>query len=227
MINVFDEFTQLHEVVLGSVDLALTDPMEFEEAKLVRDVFEQTKEDLNTIKKIYELCGITVHRPKIIPQTSETVKTPTFETPGVRNPLSPRDPFIVIGNTLLETACYKPECHFEYVYHKELFLNQWNKHDCGWLKMPSPLLQHPVDWNAEPVLDAAQICRLGDTLLVCNNGAANQSGVRWLRQHFPKFDILELDEPFTGHIDAQLKILRPGLLISPHSVADLPYFFKN
>jgi len=227
MINVWDEFTQLQEVVLGNVDPALVDYLDVEEAELVREVFYQTQEDLNTIEHIYTKCGIEVNRPNITSKTSQLVCTPTFDTPGVRNPLSPRDPFIVLGNTILETACYKPECHFEYVYYKQMFTHKWNKYKCGWQRMPQPLLIQDVDADAEPVLDAAQICRLGDTLVVSNTGAANASGVRWLRQHFDNYSIIEANTPVSGHIDAQLKILRPGLLISPHPLEHLPDCFAN
>jgi N-dimethylarginine dimethylaminohydrolase len=226
MINVWDEFTQLKEVVLGNVDPALVDHLDIEEAQLVREVFYQTQEDLNTIEQVYTECGILVHRPDITSNTSQLVNTPTFSTPGVRNPLSPRDPFIVLGNTILETACCKPEAHFEYVYYKQLFTQKWDQYECGWQRMPQPLHTQDIELDVEPILDAAQICRLGDTLVVSTTGAANASGVRWLQQHFD-YNIILANPPVTGHIDAQLKILRPGLLISPHPLEHLPDCFSN
>ena len=227
MISVYDEFTQLKEVILGDVNIGLTKHLKSHEKTLVEEILLETKENLNDIQKIYESCGITVHRPNIQEEFSETIQSPFFSTKGIRNPLSPRDAFIVIGNTILETAGYREDMMFEYLYYKKIFMEQWKHNTCDWNKMPSPSYHNDIEDNIEPMLDAAQIMRLGENLLVSEQGAANAFGIEWLQRHMPKFNVIKAGKVITGHIDAQIKIVRPGLIITPHVVDNLPKCFEN
>ena len=61
MIKVYDEFTQLKEVILGNINKELVKYVPKDEQSLILDIFDQTIEDLDAIQKIYqELRGITV-----------------------------------------------------------------------------------------------------------------------------------------------------------------------
>lgn len=232
MINVFDEFTQLEEVVLGTVNHKLIQYVPLDEQSLISDIFDQTAEDLDQIQKIYEQHSIKVHRPKILPEYSNIIHTPNFMTKGIRNPLSPRDTFIILGNTILETAGYRPDMVYENLYYKDIFISQYKNHNCNWIKMPTPsydsnCITHDLITNSEPIIDAAQILRLGDTLIISNQGAVNDCGIDWIERHFQDYKVVKTGEHINGHIDAQLKIVRPGLLISPHKKNCLPECFHN
>ena len=227
MINVYDEFTQLKEVILGDVNMGLTKYLDFHEKEIVTEILLETKDNITEIQKIYESCGIKVHRPKISKQFDQQIMTPYFNTNGIRNPLSPRDPFIVLGDCILETAGYREDMMFEFLYYKEIFLNKFKTHKSRWVKMPAPSYTNDIDEDIEPILDAAQIMRLGKNIIVSEYGAANLPGVDWLKRHFPEFDIIGAGKKIQGHIDAQIKIVRPGLLISPHPSSDLPNCFSN
>ena len=121
MIKVYDEFTQLKEVILGNINKELVKYVPKDEQSLILDIFDQTIEDLDAIQKIYQDNGIIVHRPKLSSDYSNIIFTPNSTTKGVRNPLSPRDAFIVIGNTLLETAGYRADMMFEHLFYKNIF----------------------------------------------------------------------------------------------------------
>ena len=231
MFRVYDEFTKLQKVIVGDLDVNTTLLCDKDVRSFVYDVFQQTKEDLNALQKIYERHKIEVYRPNINNlKNSKNTKTEDYP---VINPLAVRDNFIVLGDTLLETASFKHMSHFEYLYYKDIFTNQWqsNKHN-KWLKMPSPMLSSDSVTDDdileyEPILDAAQILRFGDTLIVSSTGAVNQLGIDWLKQHFAQYKFVILDDTIKGHIDGQIKIVRPGLLMTPHPVDKLPSIFKN
>ena len=231
MIRINDEFTQLKEVVLGRVNPNLIHFVPHEEQSLVQDIFYQTEDDLENIQKIYEQHNIMVNRPNILPKHSAPITTPNFKTQGIRNPLAPRDCFIMIGNTILETAGHRSDMVFEYLYYKKIFLENF-KRGSRWVKMPLPSFDDncmSVDeiYNNEPIVDAAQIARLGDSLLVSSRGAVNQLGITWIKQHFPNHKIIDMGKHVEGHIDAQLKMIRPGLMITPHAKENLPSCLNN
>jgi|TARA_R100000030_G_scaffold41860_1_gene31445 glycine amidinotransferase len=226
MFKVYDEFTQLKQVVLGDVNMNLLDHVDRHEKLFITEIFEETKENLNTIAKIYESHGVKVNRPVIHESFSQNIVMPFNNTQGIRNPLSPRDTFIMLGSTMLETAGYRADMLFEYMYYKNLFTSNWNNNKHRWIKMPSPMYAEELS-NEEPIIDAAQIMRMGDHIIVSENGAVNNLGIKWLEQHFDEFTIIRCGEHIQGHVDGQIKILKPGLIITPHPKNHLPDCFQS
>lgn len=231
--KVYDEFTKLRKVVLGDINFNLLQYVDTKYRNYVTTIFEETAEDLNDIEHVYQNLGIEVYRPKIKQCLSNNVITPYYSTNGVRNPLSPRDSFIMIGDTLLETASHKKESVFEHLYYKELFLNLYDEFNINWQKMPMPTLnencfdEEQFLTNKEPILDAAQITRCGKHLFVSSQGAGNARGLEWIKRHFPSYNVVDFGKTITGHTDGQVKIIKPGLLMSPYSKPKLPSEFKN
>jgi N-dimethylarginine dimethylaminohydrolase len=63
------------------------------------------------------------------------------------------------------------------------------------------------------VLDAANICRLGDTWLFLESASGNRAAYEWLCEKFPNIKI-ELVNFYSGvHIDSTITPLREGLVI--------------
>ena len=62
------------------------------------------------------------------------------------------------------------------------------------------------------VLDAANVCRLGDTWLFLESASGNRAAYKWLCQQLPDIKI-ELCNFYSGvHIDSTIAPLRPGLV---------------
>jgi glycine amidinotransferase/scyllo-inosamine-4-phosphate amidinotransferase 1 len=62
-------------------------------------------------------------------------------------------------------------------------------------------------------LDAANICRLGDTWLFLESASGNRAAYEWLCQQFPKITI-EMVNFYAGvHIDSTITPLREGLVL--------------
>ena len=232
MINVYDDFTRLNEVILGDVNMHLLDTVDSKYRQQIGDIFSQTKEDLDTIQNIFQSKGVEVHRPETSADLAKTINTPLWTEQGVRNCLSPRDSFAVIGDVLLEAASHKRSSQFESLYYKNIFIELF-KQGSKWISMPKPALSDysydPETYltNIEPVLDTAQIARLGDRLLVSTSGAGNLLGVEWIERTFDRFEVIRMDECFSGHLDAQIKIIRPGLVISPYPKDKHPEFMQS
>jgi glycine amidinotransferase/scyllo-inosamine-4-phosphate amidinotransferase 1 len=67
--------------------------------------------------------------------------------------------------------------------------------------------------NAGMTLDAANICRLGDTWLFLQSASGNISAYYWIKEKFPKITI-ELCDFYSGvHIDSTIVPLREGLVL--------------
>jgi glycine amidinotransferase/scyllo-inosamine-4-phosphate amidinotransferase 1 len=63
------------------------------------------------------------------------------------------------------------------------------------------------------VLDAANVCRLGDTWLFLESAAGNRAAYDWLCEKFPEVNI-ELCNFYSGvHIDSTIVPLREGLVL--------------
>jgi N-dimethylarginine dimethylaminohydrolase len=184
------------------------------------------------MQKIFQDKGIKVHRPAVSKELSKTINTPLWTEHGVRNCLSPRDSFAVIGNVLLEAASHKRSSQFESLYYKDIFIELFKKGG-KWISMPTPALSdNSYDsatylTNIEPILDTAQIARFGNRLLISTSGAGNLLGVEWIERMFNNFEVIRMNECFSGHLDAQIKIIRPGLVISPYPKDKHPDFMKN
>lgn len=232
MINVYDDFTRLNEVILGDVNMYLLDTVDVKYRQQIEDIFLQTKDDLDSIQNILESKGVKVHRPNIKEEFAKTIITPTWSEKGIRNCLSPRDSFAVIGNVLLEAASHKRSSHFESLYYKDIFVQLFKKGG-KWISMPQPALSdlsyndESYLTNIEPVMDTAQLARFGNRLLVSTRGAGNLLGAEWIARTFDNFDVVYMDNCFSGHLDAQIKIIRPGLIISPYAREKHPDFMQK
>jgi N-dimethylarginine dimethylaminohydrolase len=84
--------------------------------------------------------------------------------------------------------------------------------------------------DQDMTLDAANICRLGDTWLFLESASGNRSAYYWLKSKFPKINI-ELCNFYAGvHIDSTITPLREGLVMlnaGRVTEANCPKAFKD
>ena len=63
------------------------------------------------------------------------------------------------------------------------------------------------------VLDAANVCRLNDTLLYLESASGNRAAAVWLKAHLPEWNV-EICNFYAGvHIDSTVVPLREGLVL--------------
>jgi len=171
----------------------------------------------------------------------QSIKTPYWSLTNTNENSCPRDTFSILGNTILEAPMSWRCRYFEsQVYHTPL-LKLWNANKGSrWVQPPKPLMrkdlynlnyptflldridfaerfEYMLNDNAEPVFDAADILRCGKDLFVQKGFTTNFNGIEWLRREFGEdFRIHETrfnNNVAPCHIDAQLTILRPGLMM--------------
>jgi glycine amidinotransferase/scyllo-inosamine-4-phosphate amidinotransferase 1 len=221
MINSWNEWDPLQEIVVGIADHAnwpSTDPVFAKEATktLWTDtpvpsgavpswIVDQANEDLNQLANTLVQYGVTVSRPEPIN---------FVERQGMYN-YCPRDRLLIAGNTVVDVNMMYP-CR-----NQEIDALSKAIGDASVITMPR---------DQGMILDAANICRLGDTWLFLESYSGNRLAYNWLCNQFPNINI-ELCNFYAGvHIDSTIVPLREGLvLLNGHRVneSNCPQAFNS
>lgn len=221
MINSVNEWDPLEEVVVGIADHAnwpSNDPVFAEEASktlwtetpvpsgaVPQWIIDEANEDLNKLASVLVKHGVTVRRPCPI----------NFQqTDGMYN-YCPRDRLLIAGDTVVDTAMMYP-CRDQEIKALDRII------------FGEKIISMPRDQGM--VLDAANICRLGNTWLFLESYSGNKPAYNWLQQQFPNINI-ELVNFYSGvHIDSTVIPLREGLVLlngSRVNNSNMPQAFKD
>ena len=204
-INTYNEWDPLETVVVGSATAAnwpSSDPIFAEEGQkttwtetpvpsgpVPEFIVDQANRELDTLSETLLRYGATVHRPRPMDFVEEK---------GLYN-YCPRDRLLVWGNTVVDVNMMYP-CR-----------NQEIKNYYRVLSEARTILTMPRDSGM--VLDAANVCRLGDTWLFLESASGNRAAYEWLCEKFPQVNI-ELCNFYAGvHIDSTIVPLREGLVM--------------
>lgn len=221
MINSWNEWDPLQEIVVGIADHAnwpSTDPVFAKEATktlwtetpvpsgaVPSWIVDQANEDLNQLANTLVQYGVTVSRPEPIN---------FVERQGMYN-YCPRDRLLIAGNTVVDVNMMYP-CR-----NQEIDALSKAIGDASVITMPR---------DQGMILDAANICRLGDTWLFLESYSGNRLAYNWLCNQFPNINI-ELCNFYAGvHIDSTIVPLREGLvLLNGHRVneSNCPQAFNS
>jgi len=231
-VKVNNSYERLRSIMLGDIDFSVLDSVEHRREK-IEHIFYRTKEQLNDLQKHFEDIGIEVFRPECFDHGKQLI-TPYWESKGHRIPLTPRDCFLVIDDTIYETASWTPEAAFSTWNYRHVLRQAFND-GANWLPMPMPL--HKIDEadeldndipNLDPIIDGPCLYLNNDNIFVCDKGAGNQRGVEWFKRQHPDktFHILD-SQHFQGHLDCHFNILREGLIATFHPKEHFPEYFAN
>ena len=233
MIKINNTYDKLQEVLLGDLDKNILSLAPEEHKDKLEFIFDVTIDDLNNIQKIFESMDIIVHRPKFW-NCNQELRTPFYSMQGHKVPLTPRDHFLVLGDTIIETSSWNREAVFTSFYYRDLFVDYFKK-GASWLSMPlathnPQYIDDMDDWipNNEPMIDAPNLTLYNDTIFVADYGANNQLGVEWVKRHFPQYNYIHMDRRhFQGHLDSHFNIVAPGKILTWHPKEHFPEYFKN
>jgi glycine amidinotransferase/scyllo-inosamine-4-phosphate amidinotransferase 1 len=221
MINSWNEWDPLQEIVVGIADHAnwpSTDPVFAKEATktlwtetpvpsgaVPSWIVDEANEDLNQLANTLVQYGVTVSRPEPIN---------FVERQGMYN-YCPRDRLLIAGNTVVDVNMMYP-CR-----NQEIDALSKAIGDASVITMPR---------DQGMILDAANICRLGNTWLFLESYSGNRLAYNWLCNQFPDINI-ELCNFYAGvHIDSTIVPLREGLvLLNGHRVneSNCPQAFNS
>lgn len=249
-VNSYNEWDPLEEVIVGRLEGATIPSnhvsVTFNLPPLAAKVYRLAagfrypkwmvrlaQRELDEFIRILEGEGVTVRRPDII-DFSTRYRSRHWSSRGFCV-ACPRDPFLIVGDEIIETpSCWRSR-YFEADAYRSLFKEYFSK-GARWTAAPRPqLLDDLFDYGYrapepgeaqrfvvnefEPVFDAADFVRCGRDLFVTRSNVTNRLGIEWLRRHLgPTFRIHEIEsrcrQPM--HIDSTFMPLAPGkVLVNP------------
>ena len=205
MISSNNEWDPLEKIIVGSATNAnwpMSDPVFAEEARnslwtetpapsgpVTQWIVDEANKELDILAETLARYGATVYRPK---------EMDFVEVNGMYN-YCPRDRLLIAGNTLVDCNMMYPCRNQEIKNYYRLIAESTN------------IITMPRD--AGMVLDAANICRLGNTWLFLESASGNRVAYDWLCRKFPQINI-ELCNFYSGvHIDSTITPLREGLVM--------------
>ena len=222
MINSRNEWDPLEACVVGSATAAnwpTSDPVFAQESDkttwsqtpvpsgpVLGEIVDQANRELDVLCETLARYGATVYRPSPMDFVAEQ---------GMYN-YCPRDRLLVWKDIIVDVNMMYP-CRNQEIQNYTRLLEQARQ-----------VLIMPRDQGM--ILDAANVCRLGDTWLFLESASGNREAYEWLSAQFPKVTI-ELCNFYAGvHIDSTIAPLREGLvLLNADRVneANCPQAFKD
>lgn len=219
IVNSSNEWDTLKEVMVGSATMAnwpVNDPVFSQEPawkNFIRPrgpvpqwLIDEANDDLEILSDVLRSFDVQVHRPHDV----DFVKKD-----GMYN-YCPRDRLLVAGSTVVDTAMMYP-CRDQEIIALEQV--------CA---AAQQILTMPRD--QELTLDAANVCRLGDTWLYLVSRSGNYPALEWLQQQFDHIKIQPCNFYGGIHIDSTIVPLREGLVVlnaSRVNISNCPAILKS
>lgn len=200
-----NEWDTLREVVIGTADCAnwpTKDPVfkksmhssawtdsEFKFGPVQQSIVNRANASLDHFASVLRDLGVIVHRPL----HRDYAALDQFYG------YCPRDTVLIVGDKVIHTPTKYPTRRNEW----ETMLHVWNG--------------HPVVFPDDPdvMFDAANICRLNNTLLYLVSETGNLAGARWLQDYLgSQYRVHTVDNIYNGvHIDSTITPIREGLVV--------------
>jgi len=205
MINTRNEWDSLEAIVVGSATNAnwpSSDPVFATEhtrtawketpvpsGPVPQFIIDEANRELDQLSETLVRYGAEVLRPDPMP----------FAANGGMYNYCPRDRLLVHGHTVVDVNMMYP-CRDQEIEALSQVIGQAEQ-----------VLVMPRDQGM--TLDAANVCRLGDTWLFLESASGNKAAHNWLCEQFPDINI-ELCNFYAGvHIDSTIVPLREGLVL--------------
>lgn len=234
MINRYDDFTKLQEMVLGKVNYSALCHIENKEDRdFMKIILEETEVVLEDLEKILKDFDVKVWRPEVYQHTpGKIISTPYVDTTHVYSSLTPFDNFLTIGNTVVEMSSYgNPSAVFDHTQYQHIWAEQFRQ-GARWLSMPrqshNPEKSHEHGKlpEFEPYADSPSLLIVGNKVFVSEQNTVNVLGLDWFKKEFPQFEFI-IFKGTKGHLDSYFSVVKPGLALSGLPKECLPSEFDN
>ena len=205
MLNSDNEWDTLKEIVVGKADYAnwpSNDPVFAKESErtLWKDtpvpsgpvpqwIIDEANEDLELLCDALRKESVIVHRPDDI----------DFQKSGGMYNYCPRDRLIVAGSEIVDCNMMYP-CRNMEIDALKAVTSRASK-------------THVMPRNLGMVLDAANVCRLGDDWLYLLSASGNMAAYDWLCEQFPNKNIEAVNFYAGVHIDSTIVPIREGVAL--------------
>lgn len=267
-VNSHNEWDPLEEVVIGSLDgamfpawntinVATAPPGEWVAAEervggggspYPPALVEAARRELAEFIHILEAEGVRVRRLDRA-NFAAPFGTPEWQVTSGFCAANPRDPFIILGNEILETPMADRSRYFEAWAYRSLF-KEYFKAGARWTAAPKPQLldalydqqytvpgpDEPMRFvinEFEPVFDAADFVRCGRDIFCQTSNVTNHFGIAWMQRHLgDEYRVHTLQSRCSEaiHIDTTFMPLAPGkVLVNPDylDLQSLPPILKS
>jgi len=205
MISSHNEWDPLREVVVGSAAGAnwpSNDPVFAQESvkttwrespvpsgAVPQWIQDEANQDLDALASELVRRGVVVRRPQ----------SRDFSATGGMYNYCPRDRLLVAGEVIVDCAMMYP-CRDQEIECLHRITDQTDR-----------MIHMPRDQGM--ILDAANICRLGDNWLFLESSSGNRAAYEWLCSQFPDINI-EVCNFYSGvHIDSTIVPIYEGLVM--------------
>ena len=176
-----------------------------------QDILHRMAEERETLTSLLESYGIEVLRPRKL--TEEEVALAVLpEGPTHGKGLSNffvRDPYIVVGDHVIEANFRKEYRRYEALTARALFPAK-----CSYVAMP---VADIADSEAGPFLEGGDVLVYHKQVYVGNSGfGSNSAGINWLRNYLEPFGYEVIEVRLQGnilHLDCALSLVREGLMV--------------
>ena len=205
MISSCNEWDPLKRIVVGSATDAnwpVTDPVFAKEGEkttwketpvprgpVPQTIIDEANEDLDILATTLTGLGVEVLRPSPL----------NFQAHDGLYNYCPRDRLLVYGDNIIDTAMMYPcrdmelQCYHDIIQEAGHFVSMPRDRGC--------------------ILDAANVLRLNDTLLMLESASGNQEAYEWLIDTFVDTKIERCNFYAGVHIDSTVVALREGLVM--------------
>ena len=151
------------------------------------EIINETNEGLNSFQTILESLGVKVLRPDTI----------NWQTRDAMSAYNPRDRLLVVGDCVVD-------CNMQYEV-RDQEIEAYN----SIVTSAKTVIKPPSNIQ----FDAANICRINDTLLYLVSPSGSIEGAQWLQDQFPHLTV-ETTSVYGGvHIDSTFTPVREGLVV--------------
>ena len=176
-----------------------------------RETMQKMEAERQTLVSILKKYGVEVLMPRKLTEKERTLATDPngpSHGKGLINEFV-RDPFIVIGENVIEANFRKEYRRYEALTARDLF-----PEDCRYVSLPVADIS---DDEAGPFLEGGDVLVYKDKVFVGNSGyGSNLAGIEWLRNYLAPYGYEVTQVRLQGnilHLDCAMSLVREGLMI--------------
>ena len=192
-----------------------------------QEKMQKLKAEREALVSILEQYGVEVLMPRELTDRERALATDPngpSHGKGLTNEFV-RDPFIIIGNHVIESSFRKEYRRYEALTSRDLFPG-----DCRYVALPMPDIN---DEEAGPFLEGGDVLVYNKQVFVGNSGyGSNSAGIEWLRNYLAPYGYEVTEIRLQGnilHLDCAMSLVNEGLMIvCEESFMDgIPETFKD
>jgi len=180
---------------------------------------KKMEEERQNLKTVLEKYGVEVQIPRLLTDEEKRlgfVKDGFTAGEGVTNHFA-RDPFVTIGNHIIELNFKSPRRRLEVLPIRSILEKEAKESGCYYIGMPIIDVSEGLQSDLGPYLEGGDILVYHKTVFVGHSGrASNSRGIEWLSNYLTHFGYEVIEVPLkatTLHLDCAMSLVREGLMV--------------